>query len=127
MQRGAIVRVEYIPIGGGILVLLIGIGFLWDAWGPQTIGPMRDRRRRTRAPIDLPGEFIAGLGVVLLGVALVGRDWRLETPIVLVGTICIIVGALRNRKYFRELFLFRGTARRSTESPPQKPGKMRIR
>ena len=120
-------RVEYIPIGAGILLVLVGLAFIWDAWGPQLVGPMRDRRRRTRAEINLPGELAAGAGIALLGVALIGGDWRLETVTVLVGTICIIGGTLKNWKYFRELFLFRGSARRALRTDAVKPGKMRIR
>ncbi|MEO6864240.1 MAG: hypothetical protein ABI229_02195 [Gemmatimonadaceae bacterium] len=119
--------VEDIPLVIGAVVLLIGLAIMWDAWGPQTIGPMRDRRRRARASIDVKGEFAAGLGIVLLGTALVGRDWRFETLTVLVGTIFVIAGALRNRKYFKEVFLFRGSARRDSDAPVKKSGKMRIR
>ena len=119
--------VENIPVVLGVLVLLIGLAVMWDAWGPQSIGPMRDRRRRSRAGIDVRGELVAGIGIALLGGALIGRDWRFETLTVLVGTVCVIAGALSNRKYFREVFLFRGSARRETDVPAKKPGNMRIR
>ncbi|MEO7103763.1 MAG: hypothetical protein ABI311_10300 [Gemmatimonadaceae bacterium] len=118
---------EYIPIGAGILLILVGLAFMWDAWGPQFVGPMRDRRRRVRAEISLPGELAAGVGIALFGVALIGRDWRLETATILVGTVCIIVATLKNRKYFRELLLFRGAARRVLEKDVVKSDKMRIR
>ncbi|MEO7217521.1 MAG: hypothetical protein ABI026_04960 [Gemmatimonadaceae bacterium] len=119
--------VEYIPLVLGILVLLLGVAIMWDAWGPQAVGGIRERRRRTRAALDLKGELLAGVGIVLLGVALIGHDWRLETPVILAGAIFLLIGALRNRKYFRELFLFRGRARRNTEPEPKKTGRMRIR
>lgn len=120
-------RVELIPITAGVVVLLLGGAIIWDAWGPQMLGPMRERRRRARADLNTAGELLAGIGAVLLGVALVGRDWRFETAFVLVGTICIVLGALKNRKYFREVLLFRGAARRQPEGDPPKPGKLRIR
>lgn len=120
-------RVENLPIVLGVVVLIIGAAIIWDAWGPQTLGPMRDRRRRSRAAVDIKGELVAGLGIAFLGAALIGSDWRFETVTVLVGTICIIVGALRNWKYFREVFLFRGSARRVSDDQPKKPVKMRIR
>jgi hypothetical protein len=119
--------VEFIPIVLGILVILLGAALMWDAWGPQGIGGIRERRRRTRETPDLAGELLAGFGIVLLGVALIGRDWRFETPVILIGTVLLIIGALRNRKYFRELFLFRGAARRNTTPEPTKSDKMRIR
>ena len=120
-------RAEYIPILIGAVVILVGGAIAWDAWGLQTVGPMRERRRRVRAEIDVKGELLAGIGIALLGGALIGQDWRFETATVLIGTVCIIGGALRNRKYFREVFLFRGPARRNTQTPDKKTGKMRIR
>lgn len=120
-------RVEYIPITAGVILIVIGIALIWDALGPQTVGPMRDRRRRTRVELDLTGECFAGVGIALLGVALVEQDWRFETAAVLLGTICIAIGMLKNRKYFRELLLFRGAARRQSEPPVTKSVKMRIR
>ena len=119
--------VENVPVVLGVIVILMGLGIIWDSWGPQTIGPMRDRRRRTRVGIDLKGELVAGVGIVLLGAALIGRDWRFETVTVLAGAICLVFGALKNRKYFREVFTFRGAARRKNDPMPGKPGKLRIR
>ena len=116
-----------VPVLLGAVVILMGIGIIWDSWGPQTVGPMRDRRRRVRATIDLKGELVAGVGIVLLGAALIGSDWRFETVTVLAGAICIVIGALKNRKYFREVFAFRGAARRNEEHIPPKSGKLRIR
>lgn len=125
--QGVIVRVEDIPVVLGALIAVVGIALMWDAWGPQTLGPMRERRRRARASIDTPGELLVGLGVVLLGAAVIGRDWRFETVTVLAGTFFILVGALRNRKYFREVFLFRGSARRNPDIPADKTPRNRIR
>ena len=116
-----------VPVLLGVVVILAGLGIIWDACGPQTIGPMRDRRRRARATIDLKGELVAGVGIVLLGAALIGSDWRFETVTVLAGALCIVIGALKNRKYFREVFTFRGSARCNDDKLPPKQGKMRIR
>jgi len=126
-ENGAIVSVYEVPVLLGVIVILMGLGLLWDSWGPQTIGPMRDRRRRARATIDLKGEFVAGVGIVLLGAALIGSDWRFETVTILAGALCILLGALRNRKYFREVFTFRGAARRNDDTIQPKSGKLRIR
>lgn len=120
-------RVEDIPIYLGVIIVLLGAALVWDAWGPQSIGPMRDRRRRRRAAIDVKGELTAGLGIALLGVALIGRDWRFETLTVLAGILGLAIGALRNRKYFQEVFLFRGSARRDVAASTRKSDRMRIR
>lgn len=121
-------RIEYVPILTGVLVALLGAALAWDAWGPQALGPKLDRRRRAREPLDIRGELMAGLGIVLLGAALIGRDWRFETVTVLLGTILVLLGGLRNRRYFREVFLFRGAARRdTTASGPTKRAKPIIR
>ena len=120
-------RVEDIPVVLGAVIAIIGVALMWDAWGPQTLGPMRERRRRVRASLDTPGELMAGLGVLLVGAALIGREWRFETVTVLVGTFFILVGALRNRKYFREVLLFRGSARRNTDISADKTPRNRIR
>lgn len=111
-------RVEYLPIGAGVIIALLGLAIVWDAKGPQVRGPIRDRRRRFRAPIDATGELLAGLGIFLLGAALIGRDWRFETVTVLFGTLLVLIGALLNRRYFREVFLFRGSARRDAGTDP---------
>lgn len=113
-------RVEDIPIVTGVLVALLGAALVWDAWGPQALGPKLDRRRRAREPLDTRGELMAGLGIAFLGGALIGRDWRFETVTVLLGTILVLLGGFRNRRYFREVFLFRGAARRDSASPGSK-------
>jgi hypothetical protein len=121
------VRIEDVPIVIGCIIVAIGLAVMWDAWGPQPIGPMRDRRRRERANVDTAGELISGIGIALFGVALIGRDWRLETPTIIAGAICLIIGSLRNRKYFREAFLFRGAVRRNSDTITEKPPHLRIR
>lgn len=121
-------RVELIPIVLGILLVLIGIAILWDAWGPEWVGPMRERRRRVRAAIDPMGEKLVGVGIVILGAALIGADWRWETLTVLIGAVLLLWGGIRNRRYIREMLFFRGAARRGMEQQPEeKPPRMRIR
>jgi hypothetical protein len=88
---------------------------------------MRDRRRRVRERVDLKGELAAGIGICLLGGAMIGGAWRFETLAILAGLACLVIGALRNRKYFRETFLFRGATRRDTAVSEKKEPKMRIR
>ena len=120
-------RVEYFPIVAGVLLALIGLAMAWDAKGPQVRGPIRDRRRRFRSPIDTTGELLAGFGILLLGAALIGRDWRYETVTVLLGTALVLIGAFRNRRYFREVFFFRGAARRDSGADPHVRAKRNIK
>lgn len=106
-------RIELLPLFLGILVALTGGVMILDGTGDPERGPMRERRRRIRASIDRRGEVMVGIGTFLLGIALVGRDsWRFGTLSVLVGTLLVIWGAIRNRHYFADFFFFRGAARR---------------
>lgn len=121
-------RLELVPVILGFLVLLLGVAILWDAWGEHPAGPMRERRRRVRASIDSHGESLVGFGMLLLGAALIGRDWRFETVTVLAGTLLVVWGGVRNRDYIREMLLFRGAARRGLdETSPSKSDRLRIR
>lgn len=124
-------RIELVPVVLGMIVLLLAGGILADAWGSPERGPMRERRRRMRATIDRRGETLVGIGFVLVGAALVGRDhWRYETASVLLGTLLILLGAAFNRRYIREAILFRGPARRGldeTQPPEPAPPRLRIR
>lgn len=120
-------RLELVPVILGFLVLVLGVAVLWDAWGEHPTGPIRERRRRTRAIIDPHGESLVGFGTMLLGAALIGRDWRFETVTVLAGTALVLWGGIRNRAYIREMLLFRGAARRGLEEPLEKPDRLRIR
>jgi hypothetical protein len=48
-----------------------------------------------------------------MAAALMGRDtWRWGTISVLAGSVLLILGATMNRKYLKEVLLFRGAARR---------------
>lgn len=120
-------RIELVPVVLGILLLLVAAAIAWDAWGAERLGPMRERRRRRRAVVDALGEGLVALGTACLGIALIERDWRFETVTVLIGTILVVWGGVRNHGFIREALLFRGAARRGLSPPPDKPGKLRIR
>ena len=123
-------RLEYIPVVLGVLILLVAAGIIYDAASPEARRPFRERRRRQRAEIDTAGEWLVGLGVACLGISMIGNEvWRWTTIVVISGIVLIVLGALMNRAYLRETLLFRGVARRGegNEIPQTQRYKLRIR
>ncbi len=115
-------RLEYLPVVLGVLVLLVAAAIIFDAAGPERARPFRERRRRQRAEPNTAGEWLVGLGTACLGAALIGNEvWRWTTIAVLSGVVLLVVGAVLNRTYLREVLLFRGAARRTAEMevPPE--------
>jgi cell division protein FtsW (lipid II flippase) len=108
-------RLELIPVLLGVLVLAVAGGILYDAASPYDQRPHQERRRRQRAEIDTAGEWLVGLGVACLGISLIGNEvWRWTTLAVLSGIVLVVIGAILNRQFLREMLLFRGAARRSS-------------
>ena len=106
-------RIETLPLILGILVALLGIGIIFDAWTPDVAGASPDRRRRPRIERHRNGEALIGFGVLGLAAAFIGRDsWRYSVLVVIIGTVFLLVGAILNRQYVRELFVNRGALRR---------------
>lgn len=106
-------RLETLPVILGILVALIGLTIALDAWQKGGVAPLRERRRRTRTVPHKAGQTLVALGTLCMAAALIGRDtWRWGTISVLAGSALLIVGAIMNRRYLKEVFLFRGAARR---------------
>jgi hypothetical protein len=122
-------RLELVPVVLGVLVLLIAAAIVYDAIRPDGPRPLTERRRRQRAELDIPGEWLVGLGTACLGASLIGNElWRWTTVAVISGIVLIVLGAILNRSYLREMLLFRGAARRSEEKPPARSEiKLRIR
>ncbi len=123
-------RLEYIPVVLGVLILIVAGGIIYDAVSPEARRPFRERRRRQRAEIDTAGEWLVGLGVACLGISMIGNEvWRWTTIVVISGIVLIVLGALLNRAYLRETLLFRGVARRGegNEIPQTQRYKLRIR
>jgi hypothetical protein len=125
-------KLEQLPILLGVLVALIGLTILLDAWQTGGVAPLRERRRRTRAVPHKAGQTLVALGTLCMAAALVGRDtWRWATISVLAGSALLIVGAVLNRQYLKEVLLFRGAARRgqgdTNSRLKQTPPKTRIR
>ena len=125
-------RLEQFPIILGIFVMLIGLTIALDAWQAGGVAPFRERRRRTRAVPHKLGQTLVATGTVSLGIALIGRDtWRYTTLSVLIGVVLLVLGAIMNRVYLKEVLLFRGAARRGegddTPRVKEPPPKSRIR
>ena len=125
-------KLEQLPIIIGVLIALIGLTIALDAWQAGGVAPLRERRRRTRAIPHKAGQTFVALGTLCMGAALMGRDtWRWATVSVLAGSALLILGAIMNRQYLREVLLFRGAARRGIGEQNsrlnQTPTKTRIR
>lgn len=125
-------RLEYIPIVLGVIVLLIAAAIIYDAASPEQARPFKERRRRQRAELNQAGELLVGLGTACLGASLIGNEaWRWTTIAVISGIVLLFLGAIMNRTYLREVLLFRGAARRGaeTDEPPgtRKPDEPRMR
>ncbi len=106
-------RVEVVPIIIGILVGLVGLGLVFDAWTPDEIIVRRERRRRPRIERHRGGEAAIGLGVLCMGAAFVGRDtWRYSVVAVIAGTLLLLFGVIRNRRYLGQAIANRGALRR---------------
>ena len=121
-------RVETIPLILGILVALIGVGLIADAWLPEKVLYRSERRRRARAERHLGGEAAIGFGVLCMAAALIGRDtWRFGTVAVIAGALLLVIGAWLNGQFLRERITNRGALRRGAPKPKPPEGKNRIR
>ncbi|HKW12296.1 MAG TPA: hypothetical protein VJO33_18060 [Gemmatimonadaceae bacterium] len=106
-------RVETFPLIIGILVALVGIGIMFDAWTPDAIAVSQERRRRPRIERHRNGEAMIGIGVLALAAAFIGRDnWRYSILVVIIGALFLIAGTVLNARYVRDLFVNRGPLRR---------------
>lgn len=122
-------RVEVIPLVLGILVGLIGLAILADAWLPEELPFKWERRRRERAERSLRGEALIGIGVLCMAAAIVGRDsWDYSIVAVLAGSVLFVIGAFMNGRYLKDRISQRGALRRGAgPNAPRKPGGDRIR
>jgi xanthine/uracil permease len=126
-------KLEQLPIIIGVLIALIGLTIALDAWQAGGVAPLRERRRRTRAVPHKAGQTLVALGTLCMAAALIGRDtWRWGTVSVLAGSALLILGAIMNRQYLKEVLLFRGAARRGIgeqnsrlNQTPTKPNRIR--
>lgn len=109
-------RIETIPLILGVLIGLLGIGIIFDAWTPDAMNVATERRRRPRVERHRNGEALIGFGVLALAAAFIGRDsWRYSILVVIIGAVFLLIGAVLNGRYVRELFVNRGPLRRRGE------------
>ena len=128
-------RIEIIPLIVGVLLGLVGLGLLADAWIPEDSSPFKERRRRPRTERSLGGEAMIGLGVLCLAAALISRDsWDYVNVAIITGGVLLLFGTWMNRRFLREKIVHRGALRRDEagrterhekDAPP--PPKPRIR
>ncbi len=126
-------KLEQLPIIIGVLIAIMGIAIALDAWQAGGVGPLRERRRRTRVVPHKAGQTLVALGTLCMAAALMGRDtWRWATISVIAGSVLLVIGALMNRQYLKEVLLFRGAARRGVgeansrlNQTPTKPNRIR--
>ncbi|MEO7501001.1 MAG: hypothetical protein ABIW94_00050 [Gemmatimonadaceae bacterium] len=115
-------KLEQFPIIMGVIVLLVALAIAYDSMSPEESRPFRERRRRQRADLNRTGELFVALGTACVAAALIGRDnWRWGNIAVFTGVALLIVGAVFNRQFLRELLLFRGASRRAVVDEPS-PG-----
>ena len=121
-------RVETIPLILGVLVALVGIGLVADAWLPERVLYRSERRRKARAERHLGGEAAIGVGILCMAAALIGRDtWRYGTVAVIAGTVLFVLGAWLNRRFLKERISNRGELRRGAPKSDKPEPRNRIR
>jgi hypothetical protein len=109
-------KLEQLPVLLGLLMAIVGLTILLDAWQAGGVAPLRERRRRIRTVPHKAGQSLVALGTLCMGAALIGRDtWRWGTISVLAGILFVLIGAIMNRTYLKEVLLFRGAARRGKD------------
>ena len=106
-------RIETIPLIVGIIVALIGLAILADAWLPEEMAFRGERRRQERTERSIGGEACIGLAILCFAAAVIGRDtWRYGTVAVIAGSLLFVIGAVANRRFLRDRIVNRGALRR---------------
>jgi multisubunit Na+/H+ antiporter MnhG subunit len=106
-------RIETIPLIVGVIVCLIGLALVFDAWTPDDVIVKRERRRRPRIERNRGGEAAIGAGIICMGAAFLGRDtWRYSVVAVIAGAVLLLLGTVRNRHYLGQAISNRGALRR---------------
>jgi hypothetical protein len=108
--------IELVPVIVGVVVGLLGLGLIFDAWTPDDMVVKKERRRAPRIERSRGGEAMVGLGVLCMASAFIGRDtWVYSVLTVIAGAVLLLFGAIANRKYLREAIGNRGKLRRRDE------------
>jgi hypothetical protein len=116
-------RIEWIPLVAAVLVGLVGLCLVFDAWTPDEIIVKNERRRRPRVERSRGGEALIGLGVLCMAAAFAGRDtWRYSVVAVIAGTALLVLGVLGNRRYLVAAVSNRGALRRRADEPEASVG-----
>jgi len=110
-------RLEIVPLILGIIVGLIGLGLIVDAWTPDDIIVKKERRRRPRLERNRGGEAAIGVGILCMGGAFIGRDtWRYSVVAVIAGSVVLLFGVIKNWHYLGGVISNRGALRRRPEA-----------
>ena len=116
-------RIEIVPLIAAVLVGLIGLGLLFDAWTPDEIIVKHERRRRRRLERSRAGEGAIGLGVLCMAAAFAGRDtWAYSVVAVIAGTVLVLFGVIKNYHYLGAVVSNRGALRRRPNDVPVTAG-----
>lgn len=110
-------RLETIPLILGILVCLLGIWFVADAWFHfGLIKPARERRRQKRSTLSSTAETCLGIGTFCLGFALISRDTgRFTNVAIFVGLAYFVAAIAMSYRYILDWITKRGESRRRPE------------
>lgn len=102
-------RIELIPLILGVILGILGVALMVDAWTPDEVIVRRERRRRPRVARHRGGEAAIGFGVVCMAAAFIGRDsWSYSVVAVIAGSVFLLYGALRNARFFGQSIGNRG-------------------
>jgi hypothetical protein len=106
-------RIEILPLVAALVLGLIGLSLVFDAWTPDAILVKQERRRRRRVERNRAGEAAIGLGVLCMAAAFGGRDtWKYSVVAVIAGTVLLFLGAIMNHRYLSAVVSYRGVLRR---------------
>ena len=94
-------RIETLLLAVGILVGLVGVCLVLDAWIEDHFGGA-ERRRFRRLERDRKGEALVGLGVLAMSAMILGGEgWRWSVIAGVVGAVLMLWGLKRNASYMR--------------------------